>query len=110
MYFVHEVDLSILLSELVFCVHEDEAHLCGNFGSTLEDSLCICLELFVVFAAYYALSYDLFFGNIFVMSFGCLCCRGDYRLREFLILYHSFRHLYSADGAFPCLILSPCMA
>ena len=107
---VHKIDLAVLLSEFIFGVYEDEAHLCSDLCSSLEDCPCVCFKLLVVFTADDALCNDLFLGDIFVMSLGSLCSRGDDRLREFLVLHHSFRHLHSADGALSCLVLSPCVA
>ena len=107
---VHEVDLAVLLSKLVLGVHEDESHLCCNLGSPLEDSACVCLELLVVLLAHNALSDDLLLGDVLVMTFCSLGGRSYDRLRELLVLDHSFRHLDTADGALACLVLSPCMA
>ena len=107
---VHKVDLAVLLAELVFCVHEDETHLGCDLSTSLEDGLCVCFKLLIVFAAYNALSDDFLLGDVLVVAFGSFCCRGDDRGRELLVLNHSFRHLYAADGAFSCLVLSPGVA
>ena len=56
---VHEVDLSVLLTELVLCVNEDETHLGSDLSSSLEDCLSICLELLVILLAHDTLSDDL---------------------------------------------------
>ena len=60
MNLVHEIDLAVLLAELVLCIHEDEAHLCGNLSSSLEYGLSVGFKLLVVLLAYDALSNDLF--------------------------------------------------
>ena len=107
---VHEVNLSVLLTELILCINEDQAHLRCDFSSSLEDCACVCLELLVVFAAYDALSDDFLLRNVLVMTFCCLGCRSDDRLRELLVLDHSLWHLNATDGTLSCLVLSPRMS
>ena len=57
---VHKINLAVLLSEFIFGVYKDEAHLCSDLCSSLEDGSCVRFELLVVFAAYDALCYDFF--------------------------------------------------
>ena len=57
---VNEINLAVVLSELIFCVDENQAVLGGNLLSTFKQLACLVFNLSIVFCTHYALSYNLF--------------------------------------------------
>ena len=107
MNLVDEVNLAVTLAKFVLCVNEYQAVLCGDFLSALEELARIFLHYGVVFGAYDALLDDFLLGNVEVVTLVCLGCGRYDRLREPLVLPHSFGKLHSADAAAALFIFAP---
>ena len=92
MDFVDQVDLSVAVTEFIFCIYQDQAALCSDFRTTFEQLHRIFFKNGVVCFRNKSLFQDFFFGDVFVVSSdSSFSCRSDDRFGETLVFAHSFR-------------------
>jgi GPH family glycoside/pentoside/hexuronide:cation symporter len=80
---------TVFFTEFVFGIHQNQSFFGSHFGSSLKQGIGVFFDLFIFILAYQSLCNDFFFGDIFVVTFGCFGCGSDNRGIEFLILFHS---------------------
>ena len=109
--FVHEINLTVVLSELVLGVYEDQTALGGHLGAAFEESERVFLQNLVFFGRGQAAFEDLCLRDVGVMftDFGFRGGRYD-GSGELFVLAHTVGKRNAADFASTCLISAPSAA
>ena len=109
MDFVHQVNLTVVLTEFVFGVNQNQATFCSHLSTAFEESQCIFFECRIFFRSSQTFRQDFFFRDILVMhTHFSFRRRSDDRSRELFVFTHSFRQAYTTDFAYTALIGTPC--
>ena len=109
MDFVHEVDFSIVLTEFILGIYQNQATFCSHLCSAFEQCQSVFFQRFVFFRSSESLSQDFFFGDILIVhthfGFGS---RSDNGVRELFVFTHTFGQTDTADFANAAFISTPC--
>ena len=108
MNLIYKINLTISESKLIFCINKYQTTFCGNLAAPLKECQGNALKLFVNLLLDDSLLNNLFAADILVVTSNlCLGGRGDYWVREFLVLAHTIWNINSAYLAGACFVGPP---
>ena len=111
MDFIHEVDLSIVLSELILCIYENQATFSSNLSSALKKCQSVLLKNFIFFRCCKTLGKNFFFRDVCIMLTNfCFSGGSNDGSREFFVLAHTFRKTNATNLTNTTLIGAPSTA
>ena len=109
MDFIHEVNRTIVLTEFILRIHENQSAFSSNFWPALEESKRIFFKKFVFLGSSQTLCQNFFLRDVsIVFTDFSLSCGGDNGCGELLIFLHAFGKTYATDFTNTALVSTPC--
>ena len=109
MNFVHQINLAIVLTKFILCVHQNQATLRSNFSTTSKERKRILLKHLILLRRSQTTRQNLLLRDIrIVLTNLSLRSRRNNRRWELLVLLHTLRQLHATNFANPTLIGTPC--